>query len=301
MVRLVNIIIVSLAMLFALNANARVWTVNDLPMDYLQDERKHVCNPDGLLSPQTTDSLNAVLYTLEKSKGVQCIVVAVKQLEEGDTYTFGMELGRKYGIGRKDKNTGLVIVLSTDDRRYSILTGLGLEGTLPDAICKRIENRIMVPHFKEEDWDNGMMQAVMAINGYINGDKSLADGREDRESGGWGFPLLFFFILVFVVVIAYSSARKCPQCGKKSLAKSAEKFLYTRDGWDYFQVVSSCRRCGYSESSVVRRRHEDNDGGGLLAGAIIGSMLSGRGGGGGFSGGSFGGGSFGGGGASGSF
>ncbi len=287
-------------MLFALNANARVWTVNDLPMDYLQDERKHVCNPDGVLSPQTTDSLNAVLYMLEKSKGVQCIVVAVKQLEEGDTYTFGMELGRKYGIGRKDKNTGLVIVLSTDDRRYSILTGLGLEGTLPDAICKRIENRIMVPCFKRGDWDGGVMRAVVAVNGYINGDKTL-DGSEDEESEGWGFPLLFFFILVFVVVIAYSSARKCPQCGKKSLAKSAEKFLYTRDGWDYFQVVSSCRRCGYSESSVVRRRHEDNDSGGLLAGAIIGSMLSGRGGGGGISGGSFGGGSFGGGGASGSF
>lgn len=298
--RLVNIVIVSLAMLFALNANARVWTVNDLPMDYLQDERRHVCNPDGVLSPQMTDSLDAVLYTFEKSKGVQCIVVAVKQLEEGDTYTFGMELGRKYGIGRKDKNTGLVIVLSTDDRRYSILTGLGLEGTLPDAICKRIENRIMVPYFKKGDWDNGMMRAVAAINGYINGDTTL-DGSDDKESSWWGFPLLFFFIIVFVVVITYSSARKCPQCGRKSLAKSAEKFLYTRDGWDYFQVISSCRRCGYSESSVVRRRHEDNDNGGLLAGAIIGSMLSGRGGGGGFSGGSFGGGSFGGGGASGDF
>ncbi len=300
--RLVNVLFVVLTMLLPLGVEARVWTVNDLPMDYLEDARKHVCNPDGVLSPAMTDSLNVILYQLEKVKKVQCIVVVVKELEGGDTYTFGMELARKYGIGRKDRNTGLLIVLSTDDRRYSILTGYGLEGTLPDAICKRIENRMMVPYFKKGEWDKGMMQAVTAINGYINGDKTLDEKDEDGEGGGWGFALLFFFVFIFIAVIVCSNARKCPQCGRKAFAKSAEKFLYTRGGWDYIQVVSSCRRCGYSESTIIKRKHEDDDGSGLLAGAIIGSMLSGRGGsGGGFGGGSFGGGSFGGGGASGGF
>jgi uncharacterized protein len=302
----IGILCILLLVSLPFRALAEVWTADNLPMVHLQDARRYVCNPDGVLSEATVDSMDAVLGHLEKTRGVQSVVVVVKEVADGDCYTFGMNLGRKYGIGSKKQQSGLIVVLSTEDRKYYILTGFGLEGSLPDAICKRIENRVMVPLLKEGDWDGAMLQGVKAISGYLQGDKSLKAEMEDDDSGSpVGLFVLLFFIVVFVLIMLLSNALKCPRCGKKALVKTAEKFLYTSGGWDYFQVISTCKHCGYSESIKVRRKHEDNDGGGLLTGILLGSMLGGRGGGsgfgGGFSGGSFGGGGFGGGGAGGGF
>ena len=91
-----------------------------------------VCNPDGVLSADATQRTNLLLKALEKDKGIQTVVVVVKQLEGDDPYQFGMDLARKYGIGNKQR-TGLIVILATEDRSYQILTGNGLEGTLPDA------------------------------------------------------------------------------------------------------------------------------------------------------------------------
>ena len=300
---LLTLLLIFLA--FPLRAADRVWTPETLPMVHLQDMRRYVCNPDGILSEAVTDSIDALLFRLEKQKGVESVVVAVQKVEDGDCYTFAINLGRKYGVGSKKQQSGLVVVLSTEDRKYYILTGYGLEGTLPDAVCKRVENRLMVPAFKKGDWDKGMLLGIKALSGYILGDESLTpDQQGDDEDDLVGLLVLGVFIIVFIIVILVSSARKCPRCGKKALTKSMEKFLYTKGGWDYYQVISTCKHCGYSESKVERREHQDNDDSGLLAAAAMGSILSHRGGGGfggGFGGGSFGGGGFGGGGAGGSF
>ena len=289
----------------SVRAEDKVWTADELPMVHLQDSRRYVCNPDGVLSQAAVDSMDAVLGQLERTKGIQSVIVVVKQVEDGDPYTFGMNLGRKYGVGSKKQQSGLIVVLSTEDRKYYILTGFGLEGALPDAICKRIENQIMVPLLKEGDWDSAMVNGVKAISGYLQGDRSLT-AEEDDDGGvsAGSLLVLFFFILVFAITMLHNKAQKCPRCGSKSFVKTPEKYLYTREGWDYYQVVFYCKKCKYSESKVIRRKHEDNDSGGLLTGVLLGSMLGGRGGGfsgGGFSGGSFGGGGFGGGGAGGGF
>ena len=56
-------------------------------------------------------------------------------------------LGQETGVGQKERDNGLVILLSTDERCVQFATGYGLEGILPDAICKRIQNRYMLPYF----------------------------------------------------------------------------------------------------------------------------------------------------------
>ena len=305
MKRLLFPLLFIICLLLSPAARATVWTAENLPMVHLQDARRYVCNPDGVLSASAVDSIDAILYRLEQTKGVETIVVVVKQVADGDCYTLGMNLARKYGVGNKEQNSGLIVILSTEDRRYYILTGTGMEGTLPDAICKRIETRVMVPRLKEGDWDGAMTEGIKAINSYIEGDESLKamEKDDDLDVGISGLILLVAFIFLFAFLLTYANMSHCPKCGKRAYRGTAEKYLYTRDGWDYFQVVTACYKCGYSTSKIVRRRHEDDDDG-LLTGAVLGSMM-GRGSsgwsGGGFGGGSFGGGSFGGGGAGGGF
>ena len=284
---------------------AVIWTPENLPMVHLQDAKRWVCNPDGILSQAAVDSMDATLTQMNINYGIETVVIAVKQVTDGDCYTFGINLSRKYGIGGKKNNRGLIIILSTEDRRYQILTGNGLEGSLPDAICKRIENRIMVPLLKEENWDSAMIGCVKSINNYLSGDKSLLNDNNEKEGqNGFGFIGLAAFIIIFIVVILNNSrGRKCPNCGKKQLRATTQTFLYTKNHSDYFRVIYVCSNCKFTESRIETRPHEDNNNGtgGFIAGALLGSLLGRGSGGGGNFGGTFGGGSFGGGGAGGGF
>ena len=72
------------------------WTPETLPMVHLADARRYVCNPDGLMSAAAVDSTDAVLHRLEREKGIESLVVIVRQIEGGDPYEFGMALARKY-------------------------------------------------------------------------------------------------------------------------------------------------------------------------------------------------------------
>lgn len=284
------------------------WTPENLPMPHLQDARRYVCNPDGVLSAAAVDSTDALLARLEKDKGIETVVVAVKHLEGDDPYAFGMELARRYGIGSKEQNTGLIVILATEDRSYQILTGRGLEGTLPDAICRRIENRLMVPALKQGDWDTAIVRTMQAIDGHLRGDHSLLSAEDDDEADDLMAALLALgFILLMVGAVASfasyrSSHRRCPRCGKKKLRRT-KAHLIRVDGKRKVRTHWHCTHCGHEE---VRDEDAPRDGGlhgGIWVPPLVmgGGTRGGGGFGGGFSGGSFGGGSFGGGGSGGRF
>ncbi len=269
-------------------------------MVHLKDARRYVCNPDGVMSAEAVAATDTVLAALEREKGVETVVVVVKCIKDGDAYTFGMELGRKYGVGDKEKKSGLIIVLATEDRTYQMLTGEGLEGTLPDAICRRIQNRVMVPALKQGNWDAAIYETVCAAAGYIRGDetltKSAEEGDDDRLAG---LAIALFFIggavLLFCV---FNPNRKCPKCGKHKLSPIKKHRFRMQGGRWRIRTTWRCTHCGYEKTT-----EDDDPESGIGAGAIPPPFFGGGfgGGGGGFSGGSFGGGSFGGGGSGGRF
>ena len=117
MERLRHILIILSCFFLAIGVEAKKWTPETLPIPYLQDNRQYVSNPDSVLDRQVVDSINAILKRLEKDKGIQTVVVAVKSIEGDDAYDFCMQLGRKYGIGSKE-STGLIVFLATEDRTY---------------------------------------------------------------------------------------------------------------------------------------------------------------------------------------
>lgn len=300
-----------LFVLLCLASSAKVWQAADVDVVYLKDSLRHVCDPEGLLATSAVDSMDLLLSGLERERGVQSVVVVVSQVADGDTYEFGMQLARLHGVGSKTQNTGLVVVLATADRAYSILTGTGLEGSLPDAICGRIERNYMVPHFKNGDWSRGMLAGVQAICAYVAQDETLLPDSPATSSDGLTILLVLLLVITVFglsIYMNHRAARRCPQCGKGVMQPKSQILLYTAAGYDYYRVVAACPRCGHTQTTTIKTPHHDegNDiGKGLLLGTLLGSLFGGRrggfGGGGGWGGGSFGGGGFGGGGASGKF
>lgn len=287
---------------------ADTYTVDNLPMVYLQDKTKHVVNPDGILSAQTVQQMDSLLYRLETEKGVQSVVAVVERIEGGECYDFAITLGNKLGVGNR-QNTGLIILLSTQDRCYQILTGEGLEGTLPDAICRRIENRRMVPYLKTGDWDTAMLQTVSAVCSVIRGDDSLLHDGSGQPTGTKGYGLMWLALAIVTggfLISIYSNRKRntCPRCGHSPMHRTNSQVRVDRfQGIEHHTVYYRCPKC---EHTVSRSHDEPFDNGTGFGGfpPVAGPFHRGFGGGGfggGFSGGSFGGGSFGGGGAGGKF
>lgn len=279
------------------------YTPENLPMVYTNDKTKHVTNPDHILSAKAVAQMDSLLWNLEQKKGVQSIVVVVERIEGGDCYEFAMRLGNNKGVGNK-KNTGIIILLSTQDRCYYILTGQGLEGTLPDAICRRIENRKMVPYLKTGNWDAAMVNTVEAVCGIIQGDSSLLNEKSSESNEGsvhLTFFLIMFVFMTIIMIMSWFRNRKnntCPQCGKYPMQRTNSNITIDRvAAIEHHAETYKCPHCHHT----TNRYHDEpwDNGTGFGGTPFVGGIPHRRGFGG--LGGGFGGGSFGGGGAGGRF
>lgn len=298
-------------LLFCLNilcSQAVRWSADNLTIPFLQDSTQHVCNPDQILSPRATNYVNQKLTLLEGQRGVQSLVIVVNQFDN-TPYNVGMQLARKYKIGSKEQRSGLLVLLAIEDRKYYILTGHGLEGTLPDAICKRIENRIMEPYLQQRDWDNAITQTITALYDRIITDTNLSNTKKKESSSNTGSFLFLLLLLVFLIFLFYSPGQRtiCPQCRKKTFKDLGFVYMMRQDKKVRMRhwKCSHCRHEDFEEAPPEDNDKNNGMGRKLLTAIALASLLAPkRGNGGSFnnhSGGTFGGGSFGGGGAGGDF
>lgn len=139
-------------------------TVDQVPNVHVADRNRYVSNPDGVLSDTTVSRLDAELGRLWDATTAEPVVVVIENLpEDSDIDTFATELFGKWGIGRKEKDNGVLMVVARGDRKAVIRTGYGAEGALPDIAVGRILRNVMFPKFREGDFDGGVSAGVAAI------------------------------------------------------------------------------------------------------------------------------------------
>lgn len=282
-------------------SSAREYKVSEIPLVHLSDRTRYVSNPDNILSTAVVAQMDSILYALEQKTGIQTLVVVVTGIEGGDCFDFAHRLGQENGVGEKGRNTGLVVLLSTDERCVQFATGYGLEGVLPDALCKRVQTQYMVEHLGRDDWDKGMLEGIKAVAAILDGSMEALPEEED-DSG----LLIFFFgaiMLLGIVIVAYGIylMGRCPKCKKSNLKCVGTQFVGRSNGYIIHNVTYRCCNCGHTfvrkQSSVDPNYRGPRGGGGIIGGGGFGASGGGGFRGGSFGGGSFGGGSFGGGGA----
>ena len=287
-----------LSLLGCLSIQAKEYTIKEIPMVHLQDRTRYVSNPDNILSASAVATIDSILFALEQKTGIQTLVVVVTGIEGGDCFDFAYRLGKEMGVGQKERDNGLVILLSTDERCIQFATGYGLEGVLPDAICKRIQSRYMVEHLGKEDWDTGMVEGIRAVNGYLDGSMENIGSNEEEDMT----PLYIFgaFMLGGLGLFGWAvwSQNRCPKCKKHQIQRISSNILSRANGFITEETTYICKNCGHTFTRKSKSSDPNFRGPRGGSGPTIfmgGGGFGGRGG--GFSGGSFGGGSFGGGGA----
>lgn len=138
-------------------------TVDDVPNPKTYNADNWVSDPDHILDSETKNKINNILQQLEDSLTIEVAVVALNSIGEEDPHEFAVTLFNRWGVGKAEDDNGLLILLTRDIRDITFKTGYGLEGVLPDAICKRIQMETMVPHLRENDWNTGMLEGVKAV------------------------------------------------------------------------------------------------------------------------------------------
>lgn len=156
----------------------------------------------GVLSSTERSQLEQKLRLYNDSTSSQITIVIVRTTEPYPIGDFAFQVGRKWGVGQKGKNNGLVLAWATQTRKVFIATGYGLEGAIPDAIAKRIITNTITPAFKQEQYYQGLDAATTEIIRRAQGEYK-AEPEADGEGGG-GF---FIILLIFLVVLFFISRR----------------------------------------------------------------------------------------------
>ncbi len=229
----------------------------------------------GLLTASQKQVLEDSLVAFSKATSTQICVVTVKSLDGYDIADYAQQLGEKWGVGVKGKNNGAILLVKPKTEREKgrafIATGYGLEGALPDIICYRIVNNVMIPYFKVNDYGGGIIAGAEYMRRATRGEFT-ADPEEDE------FPVELIIFIVLMIIFMILAARN---------SKGGDN----RGNGDY--------------NNRPRRRvtYDDPFSRGGFGGGFGGGFSGGRSSGGGFGGGfgGFGGGSFGGGGGGGSW
>ena len=224
-----------------------------------------------LLQPNQAKQLENKLRQFNKETSNQLVVVITNELCNNEPMEYATEIGHSWGVGQKEFDNGVVLLVSPEQRETFIAVGYGLEGAIPDAIAKRIVENELLPHFREGDYYGGINAATDVLSQLAKGEISAKGyGNKQRKGDNPLFAVLGILVIGLIFFV--------------SIAASARKYSNANDVafWTAMMLIMSSR----------------SSHGGAFGNFSSGSGSFG-GGGGGFGG--FGGGGFGGGGAGGSW
>ena len=167
-----------------------------------------VVDQANIVEPETRAVLAQKLADLEEKSGIQLVVATVTSLEGQDIEPYANELFRKWQLGEKNKNNGVLLLIAPNERRVRIEVGYGLEGTLTDALSKVIITNAMTPRFKAGNFSEGISRGVDDIITVLTTDASewqkrpslRLDYQQPVDSGTWLLLLALFVFFAFLIV-----------------------------------------------------------------------------------------------------
>lgn len=239
---------------------------------------------------------------INKETTVEIAVLTVESLEGDSPENYALQTFRQNGVGKKDNNNGLLILVAKNERKYKFEVGYGLEGTIPDAMKVPIGDKIITPNFKNGDYGKGIYESMIVIEGLATNNTEvlskygMIQNSGGGSSGGGGDGGGIFIIIVLVAIgifgiififVMRDSIRGTYSSPSPSLPTTYRPPPYTRSSGS-----GGSRSTSSSSSSSTRRSSSYSSGGsshshstGHSFGGGFGGFGGGRSGGGGFGGG----------------
>jgi len=155
-----------------------------------------VVDTANLLTQSQKETLTAVLKEQEEKTSNQIVVVTLNSLDGYEIAEYSYQLGRHWGIGQKNKNNGVLLVISLNDRKLRIEVGYGLEGALTDKISHEIIEYTLKPKFRQGQYYDGIQKSINQIILAIKGEY-VQDKKRNTDTNNVSFSPLLFFVIIF--------------------------------------------------------------------------------------------------------
>jgi uncharacterized protein len=153
------------------------------------------------LSADDKQKLEDKLVAFNDTSSTQIAVVLIKSVGDYDINEYGAGLGRKWGIGQKGKNNGILVLVAVNDHKLSIQTGYGAEGALPDIITQQIRIKDMNPRFKQGDFYGGLDAGTDDIIKYTKGEYKADKKAMNSKGGGGSIGFVIIIIIVILIIV----------------------------------------------------------------------------------------------------
>mgnify|MGYP004446885577 FL=1 len=258
-------------------------TIDEVPNVHVQDRTRYVSNPDNVLSQAAVDSLDATLDSIWTKTTAEPAVVVIDDLPaDSDIDTYATDLFRKWGIGKKDNNNGLLILVARNDRKAVIRTGYGMEGVLPDLVASRLLREEMFPRFREGDYDGGVIATVNEVERILT-DPAYSEELKSKYANDEAlddtlFDVVFsvFMIigvagLLYVIFLYRSALRKEDRVERWNTLKDKELLVIVSMGFTMFMTLPAsllllyfrhrvrakadpCPRCGHKMKKFSEKK-----------------------------------------------
>jgi uncharacterized protein len=154
-----------------------------------------------ILSADFINQLEQYLKTTEDSTSNQIAVLLIPTLDDYPIEEYTLKVAEHWKLGQKEKDNGILLFVAVEDRKVRIEVGYGLEGVLPDAVCNQIIRNEIAPHFRQNDYEGGIMAAVNAIHQAIKGEYQ-AEAQNTGKRGRSGSMIPFLVILGIIILIS---------------------------------------------------------------------------------------------------
>lgn len=150
-----------------------------------------------LLSPGAEQTLTQMLAAHEDSTTNQVVVLTIPSLDGEVLEEYATRVFRTWALGQADLDNGVLLLIALDDREVRIEVGYGLEGSLTDASAGSIIRNVIVPQFKDGNYEAGILSGVTSILGVVEG--TLGVPKPEPDGSAWGALLFLLFPLLWTL------------------------------------------------------------------------------------------------------
>ena len=162
----------------------------------------------GRVSAEVETQINSELISFQQSGGPQIAVVVVDSTGRATLENYSIDLARSWGIGDKEKDNGVLLLIALEDRTLRIEVGSGVEGELTDVTAGRIVDSVMLPRLRANDVDGAVRDGARAVMQVWSGENIVSEPivpsntitEATPQQSIFGIILFFGLILLFVTL-----------------------------------------------------------------------------------------------------
>lgn len=177
-----------LLILFPIISLAKEYSPKDLVNPNIKDRRVYVTDPENLLSEGAKQKANTILWNLRKKTGIEVAIVVVPNTGDYTEEDFATRLFDDWGIGKSDKDNGVLVLIVPDQKAARIATGYGVEGIIPDISAMKIINRSIVPFMKEGDIDSAVVTVASDVSSVLSDPEAAAELKSNKGESWESIP-----------------------------------------------------------------------------------------------------------------